>query len=251
MRILTIDIETFPHTVYAWGLFDQNVSINQIVEPGRIACWAAKWYGEREVLFASAEGGKEASMLRKAHKLLSEADVVVGWNSTSFDVKWLNGQFARLGMPPPDPFKQIDLLRTVRSRMKFASNKLDFVSQYLGIGKKAETGGFDLWRDCMADDPKAWRTMERYNRQDVRLTEKVYDHVRAWVVNHPNVANYEGRPCCPKCGGEKHQRRQLFHTATRSYAKFQCVTRVKGVGICGAWFRATVCEPGSAKLVAA
>jgi hypothetical protein len=30
-RIVTIDIETFPNIVYTWGLFEQNISINQIV----------------------------------------------------------------------------------------------------------------------------------------------------------------------------------------------------------------------------
>ena len=31
MRLLTIDIETLPHEVYAWGLHDQHVAINQMV----------------------------------------------------------------------------------------------------------------------------------------------------------------------------------------------------------------------------
>ena len=249
-RILTIDIETRPHTVYAWGLHDQHVAINQIVEPGVILCFAAKWHDERGVMFHSSEGGKELRMLKAAHKLLTEADIVVGWNSDSFDLKWLNGQFVKHGLLPPEPYKKVDLLKTARAQFKVASNKLDYWAQYLGLGKKADTGGFDLWRGCMDGDPKAWRTMERYNRQDVRLTEKVYDRLGSWIKNHPNMALYTGTVCCPKCGGERLQRRQAFHTTTRSYAKFQCVTRLPTGGICGAWFRSTLCEPGSLKLTA-
>lgn len=251
MRLLTLDIETFPHVVYAWGLHDQHVAINQIVEPGTVACFAAKWLGESKVHFASAHHDGEKAMLKQAHALLSEADAVIGWNSANFDVKWLQGQFIRHKLTPPDPFKQIDLLRTARGQFRLASNKLDYVARYLGIGAKEQTGGFDLWRDCMSGDEKAWRTMRRYNIQDVKLTEQVYLRLRPWITNHPNVALYEGAHVCPKCGGERHQRRQVFHTATRSYAKFQCVTRQPGGGICGAWFRATLCEPGSAKLRAA
>lgn len=250
MKLLVLDIETYPNTVYTWGLFDQNVALNQIVEPGGILSFAAKWVGDKAVTFASVHDTTERGMLKEAHRLLSEADAVIGWNSAAFDIKWLQGQFMKHGMAPPEPFKQIDLLRTVRQQAKFASNKLDHVAQYLGIGSKAQTGGFELWKACMAGDDKAWRTMRKYNIQDVRLTEEVYLKLRPWVKNHPNISAYSGEECCPKCGGHKHQRRGTFETATRNYAKYQCVTRLPTGGVCGAWFRGMVAEPIRAKRVA-
>ena len=53
IRILTIDIETKPMTVYSWGLFNQFHSIDQIVDHGGLLCFAAKWMGDKEVLFYS------------------------------------------------------------------------------------------------------------------------------------------------------------------------------------------------------
>lgn len=225
MRLLTIDIETLPHEVYAWGLHDQNVAINQIVKPGIVACWAAKWHGERKVHFASIHEGGEKAMLRQAHALISEADAVIGWNSASFDVKWLKGQFLKVRLPPLRPFKQIDLLRTARGEFRLASNKLDYWAQFLGIGQKVKTGGFDLWRDCMAGDDAAWRKMRRYNIGDTILTEKVYDILRPYIKNHPNVGVFEGRQCCPKCGGTHLQSRGEYVTRERSYPQFQCRNR--------------------------
>ena len=32
MKILLLDIETTPMQVYAWGLWDQNISIDQIIK---------------------------------------------------------------------------------------------------------------------------------------------------------------------------------------------------------------------------
>ena len=39
-RILTLDIETAPMQVFSWGLFLQTHSINQIVDPVRVLCFA-------------------------------------------------------------------------------------------------------------------------------------------------------------------------------------------------------------------
>ncbi|MDA8440548.1 MAG: hypothetical protein M0Z51_17040, partial [Propionibacterium sp.] len=52
-RVLTFDIETRPINAYVWGLWDQNVGLTQIVDPGGVMCFAAKWYGEKGVLFYS------------------------------------------------------------------------------------------------------------------------------------------------------------------------------------------------------
>ncbi len=222
MRLLTIDLETLPHEVYAWGLHDQHIAINQIKTPGRIACFAAKWLGEKGVIYAADHEGTERQMLVKAHALLSEADAVIGWNSASFDVKWLQGQFIKHGLPPPIPFKQIDLLRTARGKFKVASNKLDYWAQFLGIGRKESTGGFDLWRGYMAGDEKARRAMRKYNIQDTRLTEQVYLKLRPWITNHPNVGVFDGSHCCPVCASQKIQSRGFYVTRSRRYAQAQC-----------------------------
>jgi DNA polymerase elongation subunit (family B) len=254
MRLLTIDTETLPHELYGFGMFNQNFSLDQLKTAGTIASWAAKWHGERGVHFASVHEMSEKAMLKKAALLLDEADAVIGWNSASFDVKWLQGQFIKHRIMEPSPFKQIDLLRTARNKFKVASNKLDYWAQFLGIGCKVKTGGFELWRKCMEGDPKAWARMKRYNICDVRLTEKVYDRMLPWIKNHPNVSSHESGECCPKCQGEKHQRRGYQYTQARRYARFQCITpRVWDDGVsrpCGAWFQSTRCDPGTAKIKA-
>ena len=53
MKILVVDIETRPSMAYVWRLWDENVGIDQIVKSGEMISWAAKWHGEKEVLFAS------------------------------------------------------------------------------------------------------------------------------------------------------------------------------------------------------
>ena len=48
MKILILDIETSPHTGFHWGLFQQNISIGQLIESSSVLCWAAKWLGKKK-----------------------------------------------------------------------------------------------------------------------------------------------------------------------------------------------------------
>ncbi len=230
MKILLLDIETAPNKVYTWGLFNQNIALNQIDEPGYTLCWSAKWLGKKEIMFASLYKNGKREMLKQIEDLLNEADVVVHYNGTRFDIPILNQEFLSMGWGPPKPIQQIDLLRTVRSRFRFTSNKLAYVAEYLGLGKKVQHKGMMLWRECMAGITVAWRKMEEYNKQDIRILEKVYLALQPWIVNHPNFGLYvfRDRPNCPSCGSGDIQKRGLARTQTLTYQRYRCMS-------CGAW----------------
>lgn len=232
MRILLLDIETAPNLVHVWGLWQQNVAINQIIDSGYVMCWAAKWYGEDEVYFDSIYKSKHKSMISRIHKMIDEADAVVHYNGSKFDMPTLNKEFLLHGMNPPAPYKQIDLLQTARSQFKFPSNKLDYIAKSLGLGQKVKHIGHELWIQCMSKKKEAWEMMEEYNKQDVVLLEKVYDRLRGWIKSHPNHGTYDGIVCCPNCGSEEYYRRGWAYTAAYKYKRFSCMK-------CGTWFRDT------------
>jgi DNA polymerase elongation subunit (family B) len=230
MKILLLDIETAPNTVYTWGFYDQNIATNQIVVSSYILCWAAKWYGEKDMMFASVQRTSPKVMLGRMHKLLDEADVVVSYNGKKFDIPTLNKEFIKQGFKPPSPYKHVDLLQVCRSSFRFGSNKLDFVARTLELGGKVKHEGFELWIKCMSNDPLAWKKMERYNRGDVRLLERVYIELRPWIRTHPNHAAHEDVRCCPKCGSESFERRGYAITNVMKYIRYKCKN-------CGGWFR--------------
>lgn len=237
MRILPLDIETAPNTAHVWGLWDQTVGLNQLLESGYVMCWAAKWLGEREIMFDSVYSSKPLAMLKRIHALLDEADVVVHYNGRSFDIPTLNKEFVVHGLPPPSPYKQVDLLQVVKRQFRFPSNKLDYVAQKLNVGRKVKHEGHEMWIKCMARDPKAWAAMEKYNRQDVRVLERLYDRLLPWIGGHPNHALYQNtsNAVCPSCGSTHLQRRGESRTVHAVYARFQCTD-------CGAWSRSDAVE---------
>lgn len=220
--------------VYAWRLRQDYINPDDIVETGYTICWAAKWLGRAEVMFGSVHRHGATKMVKSVHKLLDEADAVAHFNGEKFDIPTLNKEFLLHGLTPPSPFKHIDLLKTCRERFAFASNKLDHVSQVLGIGAKIHHKGMELWRGCMAGDDASWRVMESYNKGDVRLTEKLYERLLPWIRNHPNVGVYDGVDehdrKCPTCASTKLQRRGDYIASAMRYARYQC----KG---CGKWSR--------------
>lgn len=229
MKILLLDIETFPNIVHSWGLFNQNIGITQIVKSGHTACWAAKWLGEKKTMYYGLNTATNAKMLKEIWKLLDEADAVVHYNGARFDIPTLNKEFVKHGLLPPSPYKQIDLLRTARKMFKFASNKLDYVCQFLGIGAKTRHKGHELWTECMANNEKSWKLMQRYNIQDVALLEKLYNKLLPWIPNHPNRQMY-GHEGCPHCSSKDVQKRGFAYALTQKYQRYKC-------NDCGTWSR--------------
>jgi uncharacterized protein YprB with RNaseH-like and TPR domain/predicted RNA-binding Zn-ribbon protein involved in translation (DUF1610 family) len=231
MKILFLDIETAPNIAHVWGLWQQNVGLPQLIDSSYVMCFAAKWLNDDKIIFSSVEHTHPKRMLLKIWDLLEEADAVVHYNGTKFDIPTLNKEFLLHDLTPPAPYKQIDLLRVARSQFKFPSNKLDYVSNALGLGKKTKHIGHELWIQCMANNPEAWKMMEEYNIQDVILLEKVYGKLKPWIKNHPNQNLFSnGEHVCPNCGGKHLHKRGTSHTIAGQYQRYKCTA-------CGTWSR--------------
>lgn len=230
VRILTLDIETSAHTVRTYGLFKQNIGLNQVVEPGYTLCLAYKWLDETKPVFLRGDDPNYAEHVRA---ILSEADYVVTWNGTTFDIPHLQKDILLAGLTPPKPFKQIDLMRVSKKHFRFASQKLDWVAQQLGVGSKVKHEGFDLWTLCEQGDPKAWKRMEKYNLGDIKVTEGVLLKLLPWIPMATHIGLHMGKNwCCPNCGSDSLNQDGYAFAHSQSYKIYQCED-------CGAWARGT------------
>lgn len=243
MKTLIMDIETSPNLGYVWGIWEQNVI--DVKEHWKIICFSYKWLGDKKTHVVSLGSYKDQSsdkpLVEALWKLFNESDVIIAHNGNNFDIKKTNARFIIHGLNPPSPYKTIDTLKIARKYFKFDSNKLDDLGKYFKVGKKLKTGGFDLWLGCMAGDAKSWKLMERYNKMDVILLERVYLKMLGWIDNHPNNALYSGDiDSCPNCGSNKIQRRGFTYKKTRKYQRFQCTD-------CGKWNQSIEAVPGVLK----
>lgn len=222
-----------PAIVHSWGLYNQNHGINQVVADPYMLSFAGRWYGSKTVTFKSVYHNGTEDMLNTLWSMLNEADAIVSWNGAGFDTKHAHREFIKNGLKPTATPHEIDLLRTARSQFKFLSNKLDYVSQYLGVGAKKSTGGHELWVACMNGDEKAWNTMRSYNKQDVNLLVDLYEYMLPWIKNHPNVNLFSGveEEGCPTCGSQDIQKRGFVRTGITAKQRYWCANPK-----CGRWF---------------
>jgi hypothetical protein len=178
-KVLIIDIETKPMLAKVWGLFDQNIALNQIVDEGGIFSWSAKWIGSKEVLYKDVKGNKkkEKELLKPMWELMEEADIIIGQNSNSFDIKKLNAKFLEHKLGSPSEYKKIDTMLMAKKHFKFVSNKLEYMSKkFCKIKKLAHSKfpGFSLWDECEKGNLQAWKEMRLYNMADVEATEELF-----------------------------------------------------------------------------
>lgn len=240
-KTLVLDIETAPIEAYTWGLWDQNISLGQIKQEWSILSYAGKWLGKPRMLYNDTSGrgkGKirdDLHLLGEIWELLDEAEHVVAQNGTSFDIKKINARLSMYGFGPYSPIRVIDTLSAARRHFGFTSNKLEWMSKHLTDSPKSahkKFPGFELWVECLNDNPSAWKEMKKYNKQDVTATEKLYLHLRPWIASHPNMGVYKlgGTHKCTKCGSSKVQKRGESVTQQGKYQRYHCQA-------CGGWSR--------------
>jgi RNase_H superfamily len=232
-KIVFLDIETAPSLGWVWAKWQTDVI--DFKANWYILSFAVKEAGKKVQTYCLAdfpgyEKDKEddTQLVKELWKVLESADIIVAHNGDRFDLPKINTRFLTHGMQPPSPYKTVDTLQIARKVFKFDSNKLDELGRYLGVGRKLAHTGFHLWKGCMEGDPKAWKTMKRYNGRDVILLEKIYFLMRPWAKTHPNV-NQGQLYNCPKCGSSKVQRRGWSFTLLRKKQRMHCQN-------CAGWF---------------
>jgi DNA polymerase elongation subunit (family B) len=227
-RLLVVDIETAPAELLGWGLYNQNFGVDQIKEHPYILCIGYKFVGDKETHCLTNWEMSQEEMLNRIIELISEADALISKNGIRFDIPWIRAEIARYKLAPLPPLTHIDLQKVAKGHFRFLSNKLDYIVQYLGIGKKVEHEGFPLWRKVMAGSREARRRMVDYCKGDVIITERLYKYLKPYMLDHP-LLRAIGAEVCPSCHSKKTQRRGKRYTRYYEIQRHQC-------NKCGAWF---------------
>jgi hypothetical protein len=211
-RILILDVErisgiTQQHYWDRGDLKNRYVHHETVVRHPRTTIVCAKWYDRDEVIrLAEWDKGGRKSFLRKVHRLMSDADIIVGHNVDNADVPWLKGDMhIEAGLPPLPPFKTVDTLKVLRREFKSGApfKSLDAFCQIVGL--QAKTDHYD--RDAMerAVTLRSVEDRERlvdYCAGDVVATQGLLDYLRPHIRNHPALfVDGEGAMnTCNRCG---------------------------------------------------
>lgn len=180
-RRLFFDLEVSANIVFSWRIGrDIDLSPDNIIQERAIICACYKWEGEDKVHSLKWEKGCDKDLLIRFSKIVDSADEIIGQNSDRFDIKWLRARCIYHGIPISPKFNSIDTLKMARAGFNFNSNKLDYMGQFLGVGKKIHTE-YDLWKKIMMNNcTDSMKKMVTYCQQDVLLLEKVYNKLQPY-----------------------------------------------------------------------
>lgn len=166
-------------------------------------------------------------LVKKLHEVMSQADLIVGHNSDSFDIKKINYKFIKYGLPPLDLPATVDTLKAARKYAKSTSNTLYYLAKEFGVSMKIdlETG---VMHAADAGCEKSLKKLVRYNKGDIKAGVEVYFRLLPYITNHPSIDKIMGRkvnndhPNCQNCGSKKTQRYGMRTTKTGKYYRYRC-----------------------------
>lgn len=220
---LFFDIETSPNIGFFWRPgFKLTIGHDNIIKERAIICISWKWAGAKLVSNLKWDKNQcDKKLLTHFIKILHEADEIVGHNGDQFDTKWIRGRALKHGLEMSPTFMSLDTLKISRRLFNINSHKLDYLADYLGIGRKKPTG-FGLWRDItLNNDKKAMATMVDYCNHDVVLLEQVWDRLNQYTPAKTHVGLNIGE--CPECGSDQtHIRKHSITAGGTKKTQLQC-----------------------------
>ena len=210
-KILILDVERLPGitTQYWWDrgdLKNRYIHYETVVRQPRTTIVCAKWYDQPEVIeLAEWDPGGRKKFLKNVHRLMAQADIIVGHNLDNADVPWLAGDlYIEGGLPPLPPFKTVDTLKVLRRQFKSGApfKSLDAFCQIAGIPSKTDKYDREAMERAVNKSIEDRERLVSYCSGDVIATQGLYDFLRPWINNHPAlfVDGKDSMTTCHRCG---------------------------------------------------
>lgn len=219
---LYMDIETSPNIGLFWQAgYKLNIPPENIIKERAIICIAWKWEGNKTVHCKSWDKDQnDKTLLEKFIKEMHKADEIVTHNGAKFDIPWVRTRCLIHNISMAPSFVSIDTCQAARTLFKLNSNKMDYICQLLGVGKKTLTG-YGLWKEVLLDkNPKSLRKMMDYCKNDVVMLEAMHDRLNSYMPAKSNFATHIHK--CPECGGATKVHKKRLTAAGYGRTQYQC-----------------------------
>ncbi len=241
LKILHVDIETSPPLVMTYGLKDTYIGQNQIIIPTQITslsymsetireCFSLEWDWLGDIIITPTEvkgGGCDKQMLENFVEIANEADLVIGQNSDSFDLKILQWRLNFHKLPPIKNAITLDTLKLSRKVFRPDSHKLDYRSRTYGYGGKIKQDMDDCMDVARGNEVKQALRV-KYNIKDTVDTRKVFWRELPYYILPVGItkmlANYitEKKIFCLHCSSKHRSKFDIKETVVNNKLYYQC-----------------------------
>jgi DNA polymerase III epsilon subunit-like protein len=225
-RILFLDLENSAMIVEAYGLFDQNININDIHEDWLILSYAAKFNDGEKVHYLDQRYSlplkDDRQLIEGLHYLISQADFICAHN-IPFDWGKINARFIKYELEPLFPVCICTLRQARRLGKGFSSKKLEFLARELGVTPKenhSKYPGKKLWQECAKGNMDAWEENEVYNIGDITTLEEIFNKLKRYDPTLNFQAFYQ-KPTCT-CGNHSFFKSHYSYTKQGKFQVYRC-----------------------------
>lgn len=231
-KILVFDIETAPITAYTWGIYDQNIGLNQIKTDWHLLSWGAKWLGEPKVMYMDNSQSRDVTNDKKLilglWKLLDEADIVIAQNGDKFDIKKFNARAIIHGLKPPSPYKSTDTYKESKKVAGFTSHSLEYMTSKINKKyhklKHPKYPGMELWTEILKGNQDAWKEMKTYCIQDVLATDELFRTIQGWIKTQNLASYFDDDQIRCHCGSTNLRFKGYVRSDTGKFKRWTCKT---------------------------
>lgn len=231
-RILVLDIETSNIIAKVWGLFNQNIGLNQVIKHSSIFSYAAKFIGEDIIYyddtFYQKDRRNDKRIVKQLVELINQADFTLTHNGIKFDLPRIRARAEINELPAVKITQDIDTLKIAKKFLGFDSNKLEHLTHMLCKKHKKlikkKFSGQELWNEFEAGNEEARNEMEKYNKIDVLSLEELYvDHLAKYDLMNPNFSSFNDSPIFKcNCGNDTFRHAGYHITKKSKFEKVRC-----------------------------
>lgn len=205
IKRLFFDIETgyYILKVRTWQLknYQKYFNYEDIEREKEIICICYKWEYDDTIHSLDWRMG-EKKMLKEFVKIMGESDECIAHNADRFDIPFLRARCLYHGVLMFPNYRSLDTLKKSRNGFLFASNALNYLGKFTGIGGKQERSAMKQTIAVYENgDEKALDDMLSYCKRDVILLSDYYHVLSPFITHNNNFAMLTGgdKWDCPTC----------------------------------------------------
>ncbi len=224
-KVLFIDIETRLMKVYSFGIWQQTIRPEQIIDDWNILSFSVSWLGEDKIHYFDLKNkdiSKDKPLAKKIRDFMDQADILVAHNGDGFDIPRIMERILCYKIKRPTPFKTIDTKKLIKKHFGFTSNSLAYACKRLGIAQKLkhkEFPGLELWIALENKNKRAWKEMEAYNRQDVVCLKALLMRIQPYC-RIPALDVHDMKQCV--CGSKVFRKNGKSIAGASIIQRYQC-----------------------------
>lgn len=235
-KILILDVERLPGITrqFWWDrgdLKNKYIHYESVERLPRTTIVCAKWYDSPDVIeLAEWDKGGRKRFLREVHRLMAQADTIVGHFITGADLPWLaNDLHVEANLPPLPPFKTIDTLKAIRKAFgKGAPFKsLDAFCKIVGIEGKTDVYDPRAMERAVTEKSESDRQrLVSYCAGDVIATQALLDWLIPYLPNPPAlfVDGKDSLTVCHRCGHDTKPIPRRYVANVLTYSMRRCTS---------------------------